>query len=52
MSLFKLVLAIVLGVIATSLMEWLTSAPHSLDVLIGIVVALVFFFGYHDAKFS
>lgn len=46
MSILRIVFAIVLGVLATALMEWLTNAPHSVDVLIGVVVAILAYWQY------
>ena len=41
MSLLRLLFAVVVGLIAYGLMQWLTSALHRLDVLVGVAVAIV-----------
>jgi hypothetical protein len=42
--LLKIVLAIVVGLIVTTLLENYTNLAHSLDVLLGIAAALVVYF--------
>lgn len=42
--LFKIVLAIVVGLIVTTILENYTSLAHSLDILLGIAAALVVYF--------
>lgn len=43
----RLLLAILLGVIATGLLDWAMLLTHNLNVLIGIVVAIVTFFSWN-----
>lgn len=50
MSLLRILLAIVIGAIACGLMEWLTSAPQGLDVLIGIAAGIVAYVSYPNIK--
>lgn len=41
-QLFRIGFAIVVGILVTSLMEWLLSTvPHGIDVLAGIVAAAI-----------
>lgn len=42
----RILLAILLGVLATSLLDWLGVLTHTINVLIGVIVALAFYFGY------
>lgn len=48
--LLRILLAVVVGVLVTAVLEWLTPVPHSIDVLLGIVAALVVYFSY-DGRF-
>ena len=49
--LLRVFLAIVVGVLVTALLEWLTHVPHNIDVLLGVVAALITYFGY-DGRFN
>lgn len=40
-ELLRIGFAVVAGVVATSLLEWLTHVPHNLDILLGIVAAFI-----------
>jgi uncharacterized membrane protein YeaQ/YmgE (transglycosylase-associated protein family) len=42
--LLKILLAIVIGLIVTTILENYTSLAHSLDILLGIAAALVVYF--------
>lgn len=45
--LFRIGFAIVIGVLVTSLMEWLLpTVPHGIDVLVGIVAAAIAYGSY------
>lgn len=46
MSLLRIAFAINVGVLVTALLEWLTSIPHSIDVLLGIVAAFIAYGSY------
>jgi hypothetical protein len=37
----RIVFAIVVGVLVTSVLEWLTPVPHGIDVLLGVVAAFL-----------
>lgn len=43
--LLRIGFAIVVGVLVTALLEWLTSVPHNVDVLLGIVGAFIAYWG-------
>lgn len=45
MSLLRIAFAIIIGVLVCALLEWLTSLPHGIDVLLGIVAAFIAYFG-------
>jgi len=47
-TLVKAVVAIVIGMIVTGVLEYFNLLNQNLDILIGIVVALVYFFSYGD----
>lgn len=40
-ELLRIAFAIIVGVLVTTLLEWLTAVPHTIDVLAGIVAAFV-----------
>lgn len=40
-QLLRIGAAIVIGVLVTSLLEWLTPVPHNIDILAGIVAAFI-----------
>lgn len=44
--LLRLLLAVLVGVLITGLLDFFGVLNHGLDVLIGFIVALVFYFGY------
>lgn len=46
--LVRAIIAILLGMLVTGILEYFNLLNRSLDVLLGVVVALVFFFGYGD----
>jgi hypothetical protein len=46
MSLIRIAFAIVVGVLVCALFEWLTSVPHDIDVLLGIVAAFIAYVSY------
>jgi fructose-specific phosphotransferase system IIC component len=48
--LVKVLISVLLGVLVCSLMEWLTTAPHGLDVLLGTIVGLLYYFGYPELR--
>ena len=52
MDLLRIVFAIVIGALAYGLMQWLTTAPHGVDVLVGIAVTLIVYFGYPTLRSS
>lgn len=43
--LVRAIIAVIIGIIATSLLEWAGVLNHTLNVLIGIAVALIVFYG-------
>lgn len=43
--LLRIGFAIVVGVLVTALLEWLTSVPHNIDVLLGVVAAFIAYWG-------
>jgi uncharacterized membrane protein YeaQ/YmgE (transglycosylase-associated protein family) len=49
--LLRILLAVIVGVLVTAVLEWLTPVPHNIDVLLGIVAALITYFGY-DGHFN
>lgn len=44
-TLVRIGFAIIVGVLVTALLEWLTSVPHNIDVLLGIVAAFIAYWG-------
>lgn len=45
-GLLRILLAIVIGVLVTGLLEYFGVLNHGLDALLGVVAALLFYFGY------
>lgn len=48
-TILRIVLAIVIGVLVTGLLDYFGVLTHALNVLLGFVAALLFYFGYPDA---
>jgi hypothetical protein len=45
-QLLRIGFAIVIGVLVTALLEWLTPVPHTIDILAGIVAAFIAYSAY------
>lgn len=50
MDLIRIIFAIVVGILVTALLEWLTTLPHGIEILLGIVAAFIVYFGWPDRK--
>lgn len=48
--LLRILFAVVLGVLGYGLMQWLTSAPHGVDVAVGVVVAILAYWQYPGGR--
>jgi uncharacterized membrane protein YeaQ/YmgE (transglycosylase-associated protein family) len=44
----RIILAIVVGVLVTSLLDYFGVFNTHINALLGVVAALVFYFGYHE----
>ena len=44
----RIILAVLVGLLATGLLDWAGALNHGLNVLIGVILALLFYFGYPD----